>query len=179
MKWAIPLQDLWRAEYQVTVRLHAGERELQARGQFSLLAESDVALDAFFRESLAVLKYIASDEEVRVLEMAAPDERRAAWDAFWERRNPDPDQDTNVYKEEFFRRLRYANEKFSSVRPGWQTDRGRVYIIHGHPDDISRGDSHNWGSPATEIWYYDHLGVSFVFVDRTGYGDYELMSTGR
>ena len=58
--------------------------------------------------------------------------------------------------------------------PGWQTDRGSVYITHGEPDLIDRRTFQLEGPP-TEIWHYDRLGLRFVFVDRTGYGDYRLI----
>jgi TonB family protein len=97
---------------------------------------------------------------------------------FWERRNPNPGSSPNVFKEEYYRRIAYANEHFkSSVRPGWKTDRGHMYIAYGPPDEI---DDHDASKPHPfEVWRYNHVegvgdGVSFMFVDEYGNGDFGL-----
>ena len=55
---------------------------------------------------------------------------------------PNPESPENEFKEEYYRRIAYANEQYASGIPGWKTDRGRVYIMYGPPDDI---DSHPSG----------------------------------
>jgi len=74
--------------------------------------------------------------------------------------------------------VRHANEHFSVLGPGWRSDRGRIYIQHGPPDQI---ESHpfNLDTPAYEIWIYLRLGRRYVFVDYDGYGRFELYSPGR
>jgi GWxTD domain-containing protein len=174
LHWSIDLADLWLETYRIDAVVRAAGRRARGSATFGLLVESEEALDRFFLESLEVLAYIASSEELQRLEMAAPDERRAEWDAFWQRRDPTPLSEENEYKAEFFDRLRYANSQFGGARAGWQTDRGHVYIVHGEPDLIDRRTFQLEGPP-TEIWHYDRLGLRFVFVDRTGYGDYTLV----
>lgn len=96
---------------------------------------------------------------------------------FWERRNPTPGSENNPFKEEHYRRLAFANEHFAAGTPGWETDRGHIYIVYGPPDTITP----QAGSVATgpsEIWYYrnwgDKTGVSFEFVDTCRCGEYKL-----
>ena len=171
LAWAIPIEGLWLDSYRLDLILTAGEEQLTGSTRFSLLAESEEALANFFRETLGVLAYIANEAELQALRMAAPADREAAWDAFWEQRDPTPGDGLNEYKEEFLRRVQVANDRFSVVRKGWRSDRGRIYILYGEPDQID----HERTNRATEIWHYDQLGRRFVFVDRGGYGDYELV----
>ena len=76
------------------------------------------------------------------LHLQTNEEREQFIEQFWQRRNPDPDSAENTFKEEHYRRIAYANEHFASGIPGWKTDRGRIYIMWGPPDEV---DSHPSG----------------------------------
>jgi GWxTD domain-containing protein len=110
---------------------------------------------------------------------------------FWNRRDPDPDTEENEFREEYYQRIQYANEKFTSGIPGWKTDRGRIYITFGKPDSVEshpsggsydRPSYEGGGSTTTypfEIWFYRHLdevgdGLEIEFVDPSGTGEYRL-----
>ena len=108
---------------------------------------------------------------------------------FWDSRDPNPDTIENEYREEYYERIEYANEHFSSGIPGWKTDRGRIYIRWGKPDEVEShpsGGSYNepgYSDAVTtypfEIWFYRHLdgpgdGVEVEFVDPTGTGEYRI-----
>src|ERR1019366_10399770 len=81
--------------------------------------------------------YIISDEERSAfLHLQTNEEREQFIEAFWQRRDPTPDTVENEFKEEHYRRIAYANERFASGVPGWRTDRGRTYIVYGPPDEI-------------------------------------------
>src|ERR1700684_3488672 len=87
--------------------------------------------------------YIISDEERSAfLQLQTNEEREQFIEGFWQRRDPTPDTVENEFKEEHYRRIAYANERFASGVPGWSTDRGRIYIIWGPPDEI---DTHPSG----------------------------------
>ncbi len=173
LAWEIELGDLWLDIYRLEVVVEAAGQQASGSASIALRSESDPALAAFFRDGLGVLAYIADEEEFAPLRMAAPDDRQRRWDEFWAKRDPTPGDGHNEFKEEFFRRLHFANREFTVLRPGWKTDRGRTYIVHGPPDDVRREPYYS-GGRSVEVWYYDRLGRRFVFVDRTGYGDYEL-----
>ena len=120
------------------------------------------------------------------------DEEREQYIAeIWRSRDPDPDTVENEFREEFYERVAYANEHFSSGKPGRMTDRGRIYIKFGKPDSIEShptGGSYereSWeggGSTTTypfERWFYRYIpnvrnGVDLEFVDPTGSGEYRL-----
>src|SRR5580700_6437267 len=136
--------------------------------------------------------YIISDEERSAfLQLQTNEEREQFIEAFWQRRDPTPDTVENEFKEEHYRRIAYANERFSSGIPGWRTDRGRIYIMWGPPDEI---ESHSAGStynrPMTEgggqttvygfdDWTYHYMegigqNITIEFVDPTGTGEYHI-----
>ena len=76
--------------------------------------------------------YIISDEEKQAWKrLATDDERQQFIEQFWLRRDPTPDTEENEFKEEHYRRIAYANERYASGIPGWKTDRGRIYIMYG------------------------------------------------
>ena len=119
--------------------------------------------------------YIISDEERAAFERLTTDEERRHFvEQFWERRNPNPGSAENKFKQEHYRRIAFANRRFGTKagRPGWQTDRGHIYIVYGPPDEIEAhpktGDKY-----AVQAWRYRNAEV-FSFVDRTGNGEYQL-----
>jgi len=136
--------------------------------------------------------YIISDSEREAFKkLATDDEREQFIEAFWRRRDPDPDTDENEYKEEYFERIAHANEKFASGVPGWKTDRGRTYVMFGKPDSVEshpsggqyeRPSYHGGGSTSTypfEVWFYRYIegvgsGIEIEFVDPTGSGEYRI-----
>jgi len=136
--------------------------------------------------------YIITDEERKAFKkLATDDERERFIEEFWRRRDPDPDTDENEFKEEYYERIAYANEHFSSGIPGWKTDRGRIWIMYGKPDErethpmggsYERPSYEGGGSTTTypfEVWFYRYLagvgsGVEIEFVDPTGSGEYRI-----
>jgi GWxTD domain-containing protein len=136
--------------------------------------------------------YIISDEERSAfLQLQTNEEREQFIEAFWQRRDPTPDTVENEFKEEHYRRIAYANERFSSGIPGWRTDRGRIYIMWGPPDEIeshSAGSTYNRpmseGGGQTTVygfddWTYHYMegigqNITIEFVDPTGTGEYHI-----
>jgi GWxTD domain-containing protein len=136
---------------------------------------------------------ISEDERKLFLKLQTNEEREQYIEAFWQRRNPDPDSPENSYKEEHYRRIAYANEHFSSGMEGWRTDRGRMYIVWGPPtskeehtqgEEYERPLAEGGGSTKTYAWekwnynYAEGLGsnVDLEFVDTTGTGEFHLTS---
>jgi len=136
--------------------------------------------------------YIITDAERQTfLQLQTNEEREQFIEQFWLRRNPTPDTPENEFKEEHYRRIAYANEHFASGKPGWMTDRGRIYIIWGKPDEIeahpsgglyTRSQDEGGGDTSTypfEDWTYRHMdgigdNVTLEFVDPTMTGEYHL-----
>jgi GWxTD domain-containing protein len=134
---------------------------------------------------------ITDDERAAFKKLSTDDEREQFVEQFWERRNPNPSSPENEFKEEYYRRIAYANEHYASGIPGWKTDRGRIYIMYGPADEIEshpsggsyvRTPQEGGGETATypfETWryrYIDGIGTNIIleFVDPTMTGEYHL-----
>jgi GWxTD domain-containing protein len=124
--------------------------------------------------------YIIADQERAAFQKLTTDEERNKFiEQFWERRNPHPGSPENKFREEYYRRIAYANKHWATDRPGWKTDRGHMYIMYGPPDEI---DAHPSGSPyPIEEWRYKYIkglgsNVVFKFIDPTKTGKYQLAS---
>lgn len=129
-------------------------------------------------EAVELLAYEATDEEQDALEEAPPDRRVAAWNEFWEVRDPVPATPGNEAFEDYFRRIAVANANFGTkLRPGWKSDRGQVYVAFGSPNDLIRQPLQS-GSFPIEIWVYDNPGFQIVFEDRIGFGNYQMTNPG-
>jgi GWxTD domain-containing protein len=136
--------------------------------------------------------YVITDEERKAFKkLTTDDERERFIEEFWRRRDPDPDTDENEFKEEYYERIAYANEHFASGIPGWKSDRGRIWIMYGKPDErethpsgglYDRPSYEGGGSTTTypfETWFYRYIagvgsGIEIEFVDPTGSGEYRI-----
>jgi len=136
--------------------------------------------------------WIITDEERAAFKQLSNDEERDNFiEAFWQRRDPTPDTEENEYKEEHYRRIAYANEHYAAGIPGWKTDRGRIYIMYGAPDEneshpsggtYERPINEGGGETSTfpfEDWRYRYIEgigqeVIIEFVDTCMCGDYHM-----
>jgi GWxTD domain-containing protein len=122
-------------------------------------------------------KYIATSEEKDIFEELDADGMRRFLAEFWKRRDPNPATAPNEYKQEYLENVELAELRYSSnFRAGWKSDRGRVLLIYGKPDEIERFPSTIDVQPH-EKWYYYALdgGSEFIFGDLSGHGEYELI----
>ncbi len=154
-------------------------------------AKSEVK-DAHKRWINEDVPYIVSEAERKAFRALQTDEEREAFiRTFWDNRDPNPDTEENEYREEYYERIAYANEHFSSGIPGWKTDRGRIYIRWGKPDSVeSRPSGGSYDRPSYEgggstavypfeTWFYRHIegvgdGIEIEFVDPSGTGEYRI-----
>ena len=149
------------------------------------------ALKKWLDEDVA---YIITDEEKAAFKALKTDEEREQFiEQFWLRRDPTPDTIENEFKEDHYSRIAYANERYQSGKPGWKTDRGRIYILYGKPTEIEshpaggqyeRPFEEGGGFTSTypfETWRYRYIEgigneVILEFVDPTMSGEYHLTS---
>jgi GWxTD domain-containing protein len=121
------------------------------------------------------------------LKLQTDRERDLFIEAFWKHRDPAPGTPVNEFRTEHARRVNYANRYYgrSSPLPGWKTDRGRMYIILGEPNDIQRIEGRANVYPC-EIWFYQDkvnlglpTGFNLVFFKESGQGDFRLYSPAK
>jgi GWxTD domain-containing protein len=123
-------------------------------------------------EFLSTVRYIITSEERKIFLELPESERERFKEEFWERRDPDPDTEENEFKIEYYKRIEQANQMFlGEGRPGWITDRGRIYILFGRPTE-----RHTFPIEAAgycrEVWYYGNFPV--IFIDEHCSGSYIL-----
>ena len=138
-----------------------------------------------------VVYLITEDEKATSKALRNDEERENFIEQFWIRRNPDQRLSYNPFREEHYRRIAYANQHFSSGVDGWRTDRGRIYIMYGPPDEKEthptggmyyRRRSEGGGMTSTvpwERWWYRNIegvgsDIEIEFVDPTNSGEYRM-----
>jgi len=147
------------------------------------------AEEDFFKNWLEqdVVYILTKDELAAAKRLTTPEEQDAFIRTFWERRDPTPGTIANEYRDEHYRRIAYANEKYTTATDGWRTDRGKIYIRFGAPDNVdsnlSAGSTtmrsgKNRMTVPFETWDYRNIpGIGpakLTFVDRTMTGHFEL-----
>jgi GWxTD domain-containing protein len=175
-------QGLHRLHVTVNARGRKAEAEADFRVQFAAAVVAETEVEELLREHPGLgylpLRYIASDKEYRHLIGAASEQRERLVETFWQERDPTLGTPANELREEFYRRVAFAQTRFALHgigKAGWETDRGRIYIIHGAPQEVH----HQMGEPDPapyEIWFYPKQDRRFVFMDKNGSGEYELVN---
>jgi GWxTD domain-containing protein len=153
------------SDEQVIASSHRTIRVLQDWGVWG--ENSDV--------TISLVRPIASGSEIEDIENASgPGERLAIMSEFWRRRDDSPLTSENEFLEEYLRRLDYIEESFSVHNTmGINTDQGMVYALLGHPDIVEDRPIETSTVPY-QVWTYFTPAVTVVFIDRNGYGLYEL-----
>src|SRR5579885_1564613 len=184
---------LGAAETKDNKSQQSGAKPLSAKEQKARQKKLEKELAGPYKKWLNEdVAYIITDEERAAFKRLQTDEEREQFiEQFWLRRDPTPDTIENEFKEEHYRRIAYANEHYASGIPGWKTDRGRIYITFGPPDEIEshpsggtyeRPPEEGGGTTSTfpfEQWryrYIDGIGNNIIieFVDPTMSGEYHM-----
>ena len=181
-------QDKKSSSQRETVARPMTEKERKKKEE-KLRKELETPYRKWLNEDVA---YIITDEERTAFKRLQTDEEREQFiEQFWLRRDPTPDTVENEFKEEHYRRIAYSNENFASGIPGWKTDRGRIYITYGPPDEkethpsggtYERPSEEGGGTTSTypfEQWRYRYIegvGTDIIieFVDPTMSGEYRM-----
>jgi GWxTD domain-containing protein len=127
-------------------------------------------------------KYLADKAEISFFsQLKTVPAKKEFLKEFWSRREAGSANETPYRRIDYLRRLQIADERYSQyTKKGWRTDRGRAFILYGKPDEVERHPSEGVTKPY-EVWYYYQIenGVQFVFVDKNGFGDYELVHSSK
>lgn len=151
-----------------------------------LYAEKNLNLPQKYKKWLEEeVVYIITSKEEKVFRQLETDKQRDLFmEEFWRQRDPTPGTSRNEFREEHYRRIEYANRWFGrgTPKPGWRTERGRIYIILGEPVYRDRFANSLYIYP-TELWFYQgnvSQGLEpffyIVFYKRWGSGDFILYS---
>jgi GWxTD domain-containing protein len=144
-----------------------------------MIAGSSAWIAANWEDALDLIRYESTEDEMEILEdIEDPASRLEAWACFWKIRDPVPATATNEALVGYFERIETANRTWrSALRPGYKSDRGRVYMTLGAPDEIIERPMPA-GPVPFEIWRYYDYNVEIRFVDRIGFNNYEIDNIG-
>lgn len=171
----IPSAQLSLGRLQLKLEVTSGNQSAHAeRGMWVRWAQrptSRVALKDFIEP----MRLIMTSKEWKALKNAGPEEQRRLLAEFWNQRKPSTEATANLLEEEFYWRVGEANARFAWGKgEGWESDRGRVYIIHGPPDNVQRRFDQRYGR-SLEAWRYESPVREFLFYDEHGDGRFVLI----
>ena len=171
----IPPAQLGLGRQQLKMYVHSHEQTVEtSRALMVRWAQRPTSKHAL-ADYLAPLRLIMDSKEWKELKNASPERQRELIAEFWKKRNPTPQSNTNLLEEEFYWRVGEANNQFSwGKTEGWETDRGRIYIIHGSPDNVQRRFDQQYGR-SLELWRYEDPVREFIFYDEHGDGRFILI----
>lgn len=165
---------------------------LEVRDNISGYRESRLDFFSLYREYQNTTRLFPDlTEELKLIRYFLPSSKTTVWTSlsdqgkqnfinqFWSRQDPTPTTEKNEFLDEVKQRIDYCNSFFSHYEEGWKTDRGRIYIRHGKPDEIVKQKTGFYTKYATkdyEIWKY-RMGRSFtyIFIDLLTSGNYKLI----
>jgi GWxTD domain-containing protein len=176
----MPTTTMPRGSFTVTLRvtpaadtsktLASAERSIRIEGSVNAVSLDEEELN----DKIAQLRYVGTTSEIdQIQEATALADRQRRYAEFWSRLDPSPGTAVNEAMDEYNRRVDYAEAHFRSYAAGWLTDKGRVYIIFGAPDNTAN-DPFRTDSKVVETWQYYNRNLRLTFVDETGFGDFRL-----
>lgn len=132
-----------------------------------------------FGEMMDYLRYYASASRLQALRSAPPERRALAWSEFLRETDPNPGTPEHEGLREYFGRIAQANAQFREEGSnGWMTDRGRVFVTLGRPDQIFEPNVADLSQRGrTQIWDYREHRLQILFVDQTGFGRWRMTPT--
>ena len=172
----IPKGELKGGRYKLEIRVGEGKTQIKRLKAFTVHWADMPSEATDLDKSIEQLRYIAKGGEIKKMKKLASEEKLKAFLEYWKQRDPTPDTEANELMEEYYRRVEFTNQNFSTFLEGWKSDRGMVYILLGPPSEIERHPFES-GSKPYEIWTYYSVNRSVLFVDHTGLGDYRLEGT--
>lgn len=165
-------------EYYFIVSVKSGKQTAKIQRLFSVFWGNVPLANTNLEMAIEQLGLVAHKRDIEKMRAANEAEQKKIYDEYWQQRDPTPTTQKNELKDEFFRRVDFSNRNFTEItsgRSGWQTDRGKIYIVYGAPDNVDRRESEITSIPSAETWYYNRLNRRYIFADRNGEGIYRLV----
>lgn len=169
----IPLVHIGVGAFEVeAVPVHATTRVPDTVRAPVFVSFFDDGAIASFDDMLSYLRYFTTPDRLDALRHASPADRASAWASFWAATDPVPSTPEHEGIRAYFARLQMANARFRDEDgPGWLTDRGKVLIMLGEPDQIIKpvigvASDRN----LVQTWLYSDRELELVFVNRIGTG---------
>ncbi len=172
-------QNISFGQYTLKTIIEAGPERIERTSPFFIRWKSHSVFLPNLKQAIEVLKYVMKRDEWNALRELPEHEQHKRLEQFWKERDPDPNTEINELEKEYYQRVTFANQNFTPWKggiDGWETDRGQIYIIYGPPSDVERPPTSGSSTNRYEIWYYRSSQRRFVFLDKFGGGDFNLVS---
>ena len=165
---------LKRNNYTLEIKVNEGKNSVKKTQTFSFFWSEVPGTLEDIATAIRQMSYILNADTLNRYIKADFAKQKIFFKRFWKDRDPNPATKRNELKDEYFNRVNYANQHFNALgEHGWKSDRGRILIKFGYPDDVER-HPFEINSKPYEIWRYYSLRKVFYFIDVTGFGDYRL-----
>lgn len=176
LKYDLQSDSMAPGKYRISFSGYVGDKELNAEKEFEIYwFEKSKYL---YKADLAIrpMRYILSEEEFDYASDLGYDELKKWMDAYWAKRDPTPKTDYNELEVEYFKRVQKANDKFNlRYKEGWETDRGKIFILYGEPDEIENR-RYDVDKKPHLVWIYEKQNLTFLFVDDDRDGEFTLVT---
>jgi len=160
--------------YELVIEAEIERNKVKDKTNFSFFWSQVPSTTEDINIAMKQMTYILSSDSLRKYEDAQLEDKQKFFKHFWKKRDPNQSTTKNELMDEYFKRVNYSNKQFSTFNmSGWLSDRGRILIKFGVPDDIERHPFEIDTVPY-EVWRYYSLRKEFLFQDYSGFGDYRL-----
>ena len=156
---SLDISDLPSGQYQIDIRIYDDNQRLAARkGSFSLGSDLKKWIFDNLDEAFRMMVYVYPNAQLDSLleQERDPFVRREAFNQIWEGMYEDKAEEE---MERYYRKVFIANERYIEEKEGWETDRGRIYILYGEPKEKSVEIAGN----SYLRWTYSRWSLSFLF----------------
>jgi len=175
----VSLGDIAPGDYELEVALRGRRmKEVDKRTEeFRVVWTEEGMLRHDWKNTVLQLDLLTDTDNLGDMKkIESYEDRLKAFNEFWIAQDPTPGTPENEVKAAFYARVQIANDNFGVMRrPGWKTDRGRVYIEFGAPDHLVDVPFAPESRPY-QVWHYTNIGRyrRFLFIDENADGDYRL-----
>ncbi len=168
-------KKLEKNRYNIVIKIEDNQKTIERKKVISFYWVITPQTGEDISLAIRQMRYIIPEDSSDKYLDASLEEQKKYFRNFWTSRDPNPNSAINEILEEYFRRVNYSNKEYSTFNNnGWLSDRGRILIKFGSPEDIERHPFELNRSPYV-VWRYFSLRKVFVFSDRSGFGDYQLL----
>lgn len=179
----IEISDLEAGYYEVIIEIsdNIGNRKDVIKDYFSIkkVKELEKRLFVNIENEFMLVKYFLSSSQTNIWKTLSEKGKKNFLNRFWSANDPDPSTEENEFFEIIKTRVEYCNSNYSHFKDGWETDRGRIYIKHGAPDDILKletGLYTKYSQKDYVIWKYrTKTNLTYIFIDLMTNGNYKLI----
>jgi len=165
-KW-IPVSQWEPGTYGLSLNLYSNDNPdepIASREELIFIQESQQTISRVeIEKEYRYAKYFLTNYEENVYKNLDDEGCAEFLKRFWEQNDPNPKTEQNEYKEEIIRRVNYANRNFSHYGDGWKSDRGRIYIRQGKPEEVI-DKSYEFDAKPYIIWKYYLDGKTYLYI---------------